>query len=111
MSWDVFGLAINQVVGDALKAFAGPGAVPLSTGPGGVPFPLEPAPAPPGPVPGPPPAPEVRLRRPQRHPVRPGPRLHRRGRRRRPRLLQVFLRVVTVGPRLRLRRRMLARSG
>ncbi len=58
MSWDVFGLAINQVVGDALKAFAGPGAVPLSTGPGGVPFPLEPAPAPPGPVPGPPPAPE-----------------------------------------------------
>ena len=49
MSWDVFGLAINQVVGDALKAFAGPGAVPLSTGPGGVPFPLEPAPAPPGP--------------------------------------------------------------
>lgn len=58
MSWDVFGLAINQVVGDALKAFAGPGAVPLSTGTGGVPFPLEPAPAPPGPVPSPPPAPD-----------------------------------------------------
>lgn len=58
MSWDVFGLAINRVVGDALKAFAGPSAVPLSTGTGGVPFPLEPAPAPPGPVPSPPPAPE-----------------------------------------------------
>ena len=58
MSWDVFGLAINQVVGDALKAFAGSGAVPLSTGTGGVPFPLEPAPAPPGPVPSPPPAPD-----------------------------------------------------
>ena len=62
MSWDVFGLAINQVVGNALKAFAGPGAVPLSTGTGAAPFPLDypqqpPVPAPPGPVPSPPPAP------------------------------------------------------